>query len=398
MKGRDIVVMGIQPWDIEIGSNCKNIASVMAKDNRVLYVNQPLDRKSRHAERSSAKVQVRRAVLKGSHPEVEQIEENLWVMNPRTVLESANWLPDGKLFDLVNRINNRRLAKRMLVAIKELEFSNYLLFNDSSMFLGQYMKELLKPAVYVYYMRDYLIRNPYWKKHGVRLEPLLIASADVVVNNSTLYTEYGLKYNPHSYMVGQGCEVDSYNEDVQPISVPGDLADIPEPRIGYVGFLSNRRLHLELLIELAERKPEWSFVFVGPEDADFSSSRLHNLSNVWMLGPRKPEELPGYVKGFSVCLNPQRINDATIGNYPRKIDEYLAMGKPTVASSTQAMDYFRDYTYLGETAEDYLRLIELALQEDSQDLQKKRMLFARSHTWENNVQAIYDAIAKTEKN
>ena len=26
IKGRDIVIVGQQPWDVEIGSNCKNIA------------------------------------------------------------------------------------------------------------------------------------------------------------------------------------------------------------------------------------------------------------------------------------------------------------------------------------------------------------------------------------
>ena len=42
-KSRDIVVTGIQAWDIEIGSNCKNIAIEMSKKHRVLYVNPPLD-------------------------------------------------------------------------------------------------------------------------------------------------------------------------------------------------------------------------------------------------------------------------------------------------------------------------------------------------------------------
>lgn len=41
---RDIIVVGQQPWDVEIGSNCKNIAIEFAKHNRVLYVNSPLDR------------------------------------------------------------------------------------------------------------------------------------------------------------------------------------------------------------------------------------------------------------------------------------------------------------------------------------------------------------------
>ena len=44
IQGRDIVIVGQQPWDTEIGSNCKNIALEFSKHNRVLYVNSPLDR------------------------------------------------------------------------------------------------------------------------------------------------------------------------------------------------------------------------------------------------------------------------------------------------------------------------------------------------------------------
>lgn len=44
IRNRDIIVVGQQPWDVEIGSNCKNIATEFAKHNRVLYVNSPLDR------------------------------------------------------------------------------------------------------------------------------------------------------------------------------------------------------------------------------------------------------------------------------------------------------------------------------------------------------------------
>ncbi len=396
IKGRDIIVMGIQAWDIEIGSNCKNIASEMAKNNRVLYINQPLDRKSRFAERGTGKVKHRLAVLKGKAPELEQISNSMWDLNPKTMLESSNILPDGPLFDWVNRINNRRFARAVRPTIQKLGFKDYVLFNDSSMFIGLHQKELLAPVVYVYYMRDYLTKNPYWRKHGLRVEPKLIAKADVVTNNSTLYTEYGKQFNEHCYMVGQGCEVDDFNDLKHDIKIPDDIKAIAKPIIGYVGFLSSRRLSIKLLEELALLEPEHSFVLVGPEDENFKSSKLHEMTNVYFLGSRKPEELPGYIKGFDVCLNPQEINDATIGNYPRKIDEYLAMGKPTVASATKAMDYFKDYTYLGVTAEDYHQLIKKALKEDSAELQAQRRTFAQSHTWENNVKLIYDAILKVK--
>ena len=52
IKGKDIIVIvGIQAWDIEIGSNCKNIAVEMSRHNRVLYVNSPLDRITKFKER-----------------------------------------------------------------------------------------------------------------------------------------------------------------------------------------------------------------------------------------------------------------------------------------------------------------------------------------------------------
>lgn len=397
MKNRDILIIGIQPWDIEIGSNCKNIAEVMSRNNRVLYVNNPLDRKTWLTERKSAKVKKRIRVLQGRVQAIEQINPNLWVLNPRTILESLNALPDGKIFDFFNRINNKRLAKEITRSLQELSFSNFYLFNDSNMFLGFYQKELLKPCLSVYYMRDYLIKNPFWKKHGARLEPQLIKKADVIVNNSLLYTEYGQKYNRHSYMVGQGCDTDIYNNDNRDIQVASDIADLKKPVIGYVGFLSSRRLNAEALEQIALRRPDWTLVLVGPEDEGFQQSSLHTLSNVHFSGSRNPEDLPGYIQGFDVCLNPQKINDATIGNYPRKIDEYLAMGKPTVASATKAMDYFAGYTYLGETVDDYISLIQQALDEDSAELSGKRKKFARSHTWENNVNEIFKAIEVVEK-
>jgi acetyltransferase-like isoleucine patch superfamily enzyme len=195
-------------------------------------------------------------------------------------------------------------------------------------------------------------------------------------------------------MVGQGCDIEAYNNDKRVIEVAADMKDIPKPVMGYVGFLSSRRLNLELMEKIALDLQDWSMVLVGPEDDEFRTSRLHDFSNVFFLGSRKPEELPGYIEGFDVCLNPQRINDATIGNYPRKIDEYLSMGKPVVASATKAMDYFAEHTYLGESAEDYSKLIPKALRDNSEEKTEGRKRFARNHTWESNVNEIYLAIEK----
>ncbi|MEN1784053.1 MAG: glycosyltransferase [Bacteroidota bacterium] len=392
IQGRDIVVIGIQAWDIEIGSNCKNIAAEMARHNRVLYVNPPLDRATLQRDRHSDRIAKRLKISKGEAEDLVYLQDNLWNLYPKSKIESINWIPIHGLFRLLNKRNNKIFARDIQSAIQRLDFKNMLIFNDSSMFLGFHLKELLQADSYTYYMRDYLIRVPYWKKHGARMEPELIKKADTVVNNSVLYTEYGAKYNPKSYMVGQGCDVSLFNDEADAIKIPEELRAIPRPILGYVGYLTGMRLDIALLEYLADQRKDWSIVLVGPEDEAFKASELHQKSNVYFLGSKDPEELPAYVKGFDIAMNPQLVNDWTIGNYPRKIDEYLAMGKPTLATKTKAMEMFENHVYLATTKEDYLALAQKALSENSSQRVAERIAFANSHTWENNVRAIYQAI------
>ena len=395
MTNKDIIFIGLQPWDIEIGSNCKNIALEMAKDNRVLYVNNPIDMKWLLLGSQDDKRAKRMEVIRGRRSPIEQINDNMWTLYPRTVQLSANWIKLKPVFDHVNRINNRNFSSEIRKAAARLGFSKYYLFNDNSIFLGQHQQEYLRPQQYIYYIRDNLSKNNYWQYHGSRLEPLLIASADKVVTNSLYYRDYARAYNSHSYMVGQGCDLTYFNPN-KFYNVPEDIQNAKRPIIGYVGFLSHRRLDISLLAELAERRPEWQLVLVGPEDGEFKASSLHRMNNVIFLGPKPEALIPTYISAFDVCLNPQLINDSTIGNYPRKIDEYLAMGKPVVASSTQAMDYFREYVYLGKTAKDYETHIATALQESTHDLPSARVQFARQHTWKNSVEHIYQAISRVK--
>ncbi len=392
IQNRDFIVIGIQAWDIDIGSNCKNIATEIAHHNRVLYVNPPLDRFTIWRGRNEPKIRKRIDIQQGKQADLIKIEENLWNLNPIGVVESINNIGIQWLYDLLNKRNNRIFARSILSAANRLGFKDYVLFNDSSMFQGLYQKELLKPTTYVYYMRDYLVKNPYWRRQGVRLEPQLIQKADVVVTNSTLYADYGKQYNKHSYMVGQGCDVSLFDDVARHIEVAPDLEGIPKPILGYVGFLSSRRLDIPLLEKIATAMPKISMVLVGPEDDVFRASALHSMGNVFFLGAREPDTLPSYIKGFDVCMNPQLINDATIGNYPRKIDEYLAMGKPVLATSTPAMSYFEDHTYLANGLEGYLENLDLALLDNTPEKATTRREYARSHTWENNVLAIYKHI------
>lgn len=390
----DIIITGQQAWDVEIGSNCKNIALEFSKKHRVLYVNSPLDRITLWKSRADPKVVKRQNVINKKAVGLEQINENLWTLYPDRMIESINWIPSHYLFNLLNRRNNRIFAGSISRAAGELGFRNYIQFNDNDMFRSFYLKDYLKPDLSIYYSRDYMLAVDYWKKHGTLLEPQLIAKSDICVANSTYLADYCKKYNTQSYYVGQGCDLDIFMDGIGSRE-PADMQKTARPRIGYVGALQNIRLDLELLRHIAVTRPDWNLVLVGPEDDEFRKSNLHQLPNVIFTGSKPIDQLPAYINSFDVCLNPQLLNEVTIGNYPRKIDEYLAVGKPTVATKTDAMRVFSEYVYLAVSKEDYVSLIERALHENSSALSKARSTFAQSHSWENSVKEIYHAIAQT---
>ncbi len=393
---RDFIIVGQQPWDNPIGSNCIDIAEEISRNNRVLYINPPVDRITLLRKRDEEKyiLDRRSNILKGSREQIEKAADNLWVFTPSSIIESLNMLPDGKVYDALNKRNNRIYANDIKKAIQELGFKDFILFNDGDMFRSFYLKDFLKPQVSVYYTRDYFLAVDYWKKHGLRLEPALMAKSDLVVSNSIYLNNLASQHNPNSHYIGQGCDFSLFNpQDVA--EVPAELKSIPAPRIGYIGALLNLRLDIKLLEGIAREKPDWQMVLIGPEDEHFKSSALHQMKNVYFLGSKPMETLGQYLKGFDVALNPQKFNEVTIGNYPRKIDEYLAMGTPTVATATETMEAFKEHVYLGSSLKEYLQLIEKALRDNSPELQKKRRKFALEHTWENSVNAMYKAIRNT---
>jgi len=396
IRNRDIVIIGLQQWYTPIGSNCKNIALQFARHNRVLYVNAPLDRRTILHQKDDPNVVYHLKTIQKKEPAIVPVQENLWSYYPSSVLESINWLPApaAPIFSWLNKRNNRKFATSINEAIKELGFKDVILFNDNDIFRGFYMKELLKPATYIYYSRDFLLGVDYWKKHGEKIEPLHIAKADIAVANSPYLTDMLKKYNPNSYYVGQGCDLSLFDV-TQSYALPADVKGIPGPIIGYVGALNAHRLDPGIIEHIANKKPEWSVVLVGPEDEHFQQSALHQLPNVHFLGRKDLKELPAYIQSFDVCINPQQVNVLTIGNYPLKIDEYLALGKPVVATATRTMEFFDSHTYLAHNPEEYVTLISKALAEDSPSLQERRIAFARSHSWENSVTAIYEAILNT---
>ena len=395
IKNRDILVVGLQAWDIDIGSNCKNIALEFSKHNRVLYINAPLDLMTSIKKKNEEGVKKRKRILKGNEDDLIKINENLWNLYPRTLLYSINQIGNNFVFDFLNKINNKKFFKQIQTAIDRLSFKDIIVFNDTDMFRSLYLKEKLNPKTYIYYTRDNMIAVDYWKKQGIRIEAKHMQKADIVNANSTYLAKLASEFNANTHYVGQGCDLSNFNPD-NVKKVPEDIKEIKKPIIGYIGALRTLRLDIEVIEYIAKSHKDWNIVLIGPEDEDFKNSDLHKMENVYFLGNKNENELALYLNCFDVAINPQKLNPITIGNYPRKIDEYLAMGKIVLATKTEAMEVFAEHTYLATNGKEYVELIEKALSENSEEKEKARMKFAAEHTWENNVKEIYKHIEEFE--
>lgn len=390
IKERDFVFTGLQSWDMAIGSNARDIATCVARGNRVLYVNAPGSLFAH--SKPDAPDGVRRAqVVSGQAPALRQMSPTLWVLDYPFAILPVNFLPDGKLFDLVNRFNNRRMYRYVKKVLKTLRFNDYTLFIDNDMYRSFYAKEYLAPALALYYRRDKM-SGPYWQKHSVRIEGLLCAKCDAVVANSIQLAKAMSSYNERSFDIGQGVDLSNYDTH-RVYDMPQDMSAISRPVVGYTGALTSQRLDLELLYSVAQSMRDVSFVFVGGEDEAFKTHKIHNLGNVYFLGLKDFSLVPQYIAAFDVCINPQLLNDVTIGNYPRKVDEYLALGKPVVATRTDTMAIFEPYTWNCLGSDEYCDAIGQALLvSKDEDRQNSCIAFAHTHTWTASVDKLYQVI------
>lgn len=396
----DFIITSLQSWDIEIGSTIKNTASEISKFNRVLYVNPPIDiatrlRTIKGNGLHSPAIRRQLEVIHGKSSPLRQINKNLWVVDCPFSIHSVGQLPTW-LFNILNRKNCKQIGNWIVKQATALNFKEYIHLIDTDLFRSLYLKEYIHPKISIYYRRDYVIGFPYWRKHGPHCEELLVRQSDIVLANSNYFAEQLRPFNSNTYVLNTGVNLELYDASSQQRKKPTDIESIAKPIIGYTGAIIQSRLDSNLLYNIAQQLPEFNFILVGPEDEHFQTHALHHLENVYFTGRKEVEELPQYIQHFDVCINPQILNSITDGNYPLKIDEYLALGKPIVATSTHTMrTVFANHTHLAITVDEWIEALRIAIKEsNNQDLAETRIAFAKTHSWEHSVKVIYDVIIK----
>jgi UDP-galactopyranose mutase len=171
------------------------------------------------------------------------------------------------------------------------------------------------------------------------LERELMASADVVFTGGYSLWEAKRDRHPNIHPFPSSVDRAHFAKARVLRTEPADQAPLPWPRLGFYGVV-DERMDLELLDKLAEARPDWSIVILGPV-VKISPEDLPRRPNLHYLGGKPYEDLPKYLAGWDVALMPFAINESTRFISPTKTPEYLAGGRPVV--STPIVDVARHY-------------------------------------------------------
>jgi len=132
---------------------------------------------------------------------------------------------------------------------------------------------------------------------------------------------------PHA-VIPNGIEPAEWRDVGEP---PEWFADLPRPRLLYVGSLDDR-VDVEKVAEVAAAYAEGSVVLVGPlhDEAHFAALTEH--PNVVIRADRAPRrDVIRLIGAADVCLIPHVGNRLTEAMSPLKLYEYLAAGRPVAA-------------------------------------------------------------------
>jgi glycosyltransferase involved in cell wall biosynthesis len=213
-----------------------------------------------------------------------------------------------------------------------------------------------------------------------RLRTLIAALAhgcDVTVATSRELADDLRRLGADPMLVPHGVDFARFGEDSD---APADLGELERPLVGYVGIIDDF-VALDAIRATADRLDRGTVVLVGPVNTD-TSALSH--PRIVTLGFRPYGAIPSYLAAFDCCVCPFEINRLTIAINPIKLREYLAAGRPVVATPLPSVLEYEDVVQLASTPEEFGAAVVAMLdpRHDTPEAREGRRARVRAESWD----------------
>ena len=390
--GNDIIFFSVIRWDEPLAGSAVAVAKELSTNNRVFFVDRPLSVRDvfNNYENNSLRKRIS-SVLFRKNPFLEvQTGFSSFVVCRLGLALPMNFLPAGLSFDFLNSINSFIVKAAIKRMVKRYHIKEYIYINFfNPVILPTLSIYGTKNLLNIYYVTQDIRLSKYMSRHGYKAEVKALAKTDLVLVSSKNQFKRLFSVSPRLHYFPNAVDYEMFaNIRDSEVSPPLDLANLGSTKvIMFCGYLSEVRIDYQLLKLVCEYFPYYLVVVVGAYDeADIIQYKLDLIPNLLIMGNRRHEAIPSYLKCAHVAIIPYLCNELNKSVYPLKLNEYLAMGKPVVATHFSSdLDSFAEFIYLSGTYQEFLENIELALAEKDEKNAQSRIRVAAQNTWEKRV-------------
>lgn len=378
LKGHDIVCISSIDWDFIWQGHQQIMAALAANGNRVLFIENTGVRSPRLQDLPRLRHRIVRwwRSTRGFREE----RPNLYVFSPLVLP-----LPYSRVARMVNRTVMVRAIRRWA---RVMGFSRPIVWTFLPTPLARDLLVALDPEASVYYCIDDLSSSSAQARRVEASERKLFGEVDLVFVTSERLRQRAAAYTRRVHLFPFAVDYPKFEAAREAdLPVPDDLARLPRPWIGYLGGI-HRWVDQGIVVELARRLPEVSLALIGPVQTDVSA--LAACPNVHLLGAKPHAEVPRYLKRLDVAIVPYRLTEYTAHVYPTKLNEYLAMGLPVVATDLPEIRRFNDdhggIVTVARDVEHFVSSTRAALANSSVAEVERRLAVARRNSWEARIE------------
>ena len=378
----NIVCLSSARWDNPFQGNRQQIMRVLSREHNIFFV---------HLSVSLSFREWLMALLSNTSSSLplKQINSGVWLYTP-----PYNFLPVLR-FRPMMALRDWLLAAMIRKSLRKLGWEKYIVWTyyfGSSRIVNRLGGELkLYDCVDNHTGYALFHQNLKSSRQIERREKALIKAVDIMITLSRPSYERNKNAGPRVFHVSTGVEFDLFNRAADSnLPLPRDLADIPTPRVGFIGSISLYRFDADLVSYLAKKLPGVSIVLMGQRENISDIRALESLPNVYFLGHKPYGMLPDYLRGFDLCIAPYPLNQHTNFISPLKFLEYLAAGKPVVSTAIDELNSggFSDLIFTARDREEFVSLIQRHLSDDDPAERARRIEYARENTWEKRADRI----------